>query len=616
MVNTQALKDIATILRRDVLKMTTTATSGHPTTCLSSAEILSVLFFSEMSYDTKNALNPDNDELILSKGHAAPILYSVLARSGCIDYNLNTLRSYGSPLEGHPLPTQLKWIKVATGSLGQGLGVGVGIAIASKMQKRKCRTYVLLGDSECAEGSVYEALEIASHYKLNNLCAIIDVNRLGQRGETLLGHDTQAYKKRFEGFGWNAVVIDGHNIEQIQKSLGNARKDRRPTVIIAKTLKGKGVSFLEDKEGWHGKALTEHELEKALKELKNPEMPNFKIKTPKKIRYKIKMNDNYTNPEYKLNDNIATREAYGKALVKLAKNNSLIVATDAEVGNSTHAEDLKKAYPNRFVEAYIAEQNMISMALGMSVKGYNVFASSFACFLSRAHDQIRMASISNANLTIVGSHAGSSIGEDGPSQMGLEDIAIFRALPRSIVLYPSDAVSTEKLTLLASNISGIKYIRTTRPKTPVLYNNREVFELGEFKILKQSKNDKAVIVGAGITVHEAIKAAERLSQDDVETVIVDCYCIKPFNTKRFIELVKKSGNKVVIVEDHYKEGGIGEMIMAASAGNNIEFEHLCVREMPHSGTKEKLMEIEGINDKSIIRAVKRILKLNYSMITN
>ncbi|MEK6956165.1 MAG: transketolase, partial [Nanoarchaeota archaeon] len=449
-----------------------------------------------------------------------------------------------------------------------------------------------------------------------NLCAIIDVNRLGQRGETLLGHDTSAYKKRFEGFGWNAVVIDGHNIEQLQKALGNARKDRRPTAIIAKTLKGKGVSFLEDKEGWHGKSLTEHELEKALKELKNPDMPNFKIKAPNKIQYKIKIDDTYTNPEYKINEQIATREAYGKALVKLAKGNSLILATDAEVGNSTHAEDLKKAYPNRFVEAYIAEQNMISMALGMSVKGFNVFASSFAAFLSRAHDQIRMASISNANLTIVGSHAGISIGEDGPSQMGLEDIAIFRALPRSVVLYPSDAVSTEKLTLLASNISGIKYIRTTRPKTLVIYNNREVFELGEFKILRQSKTDKAVIVGAGITVHEAIKASERLTQDDVDTAVVDCYCIKPFNGKRFVELVKKSGNKVVIVEDHYKEGGIGEMISSEVAGHGIEVEHLYIKEMPHSGTKEKLMEVHGINDKSIIRAVKRICKLNYSMITN
>ncbi len=601
------LESTADILRRDVLKMTTTACSGHPTSCMSCAEIMSVLFFSEMSYDTKNSFNQNNDEFILSKGHAAPILYSVLYRSGCIDYDLNTLRQFGSPLEGHPMPSSLKWVKVASGSLGQGLSVGVGMALACKMQKKKSRVYVLLGDSECAEGSVYEALELACHYKLNNLCAIVDVNRLGQSGETMLGHDLNSYKKRFEGFGWNVVVVNGHNIKQLIKAFGIARKEnKKPTIIISKTIKGRGVSFLEDKEGWHGKALNEAELEQALKEIPDHIMPNIKIKNPAKDSKKTKHIVNSINTSYKINDSVATRESYGKALVKLARNDYSVIAVDAEVKNSTYAEYMKNNYPNRYLEAYIAEQNMISMSLGLSVKGFNVFASSFACFLTRAHDQLRMAVLSDVSLTVVGSHAGVSIGEDGPSQMGLEDISMFRALPNSIILYPCDAVSAEKLTCLASNTKSIKYIRTTRAKTPVIYTNKDEFFINDFKVLKSSENDCAVLVGAGITLHEALKAYERLVSDNIHVAVVDLYCVKPFNSKKFLQLVKKSGSKVIVVEDHYSEGGIGEMISREFVGEGVVFEHLCINEIPHSGSKDKLMEFYGINDRAIVRTVRKI----------
>lgn len=608
MVNLNQLRDLANILRRDVLNMTTKAGSGHPTTCLSCAEIMSALFFNEMKYDTKNPFDQDNDEFILSKGHAAPILYSCLYRAGCVKKDLMTLRQFGSPYEGHPLPSALKWIKVATGSLGQGLSVGVGIALAAKLQGRKFRTYVLLGDSESAEGSVYEAFELAAHYNLNNLCAIIDVNRLGQSGETMLGHNISKYKKRFYGFGCNVISVDGYNVNQILNAFEKARKEtKKPTVILAKTFKGKGVSFLEDKEGWHGKALNEEQLKQALAELPNPKNPKIKISNPEKVKINFRKPRNVIETNYKSKEMIATREAYGKALVKLAKENDWIVATDGEVKNSTHAEEMLKVRPDRYIEAYIAEQNMVGMALGLSVKGFTVFASSFACFLSRAHDQIRMAALSNASITLVGSHAGISIGEDGPSQMGLEDLAMFRALPGSIVLYPSDAVSTEKLVQLASNVSGLKYIRITRPKTPVIYSNYDLFPLGDFKVLRSSNNDKVVVVGAGVTVHEALKANIILEKSGINICVVDCYCIKPFDNQKFLNLVKRSGNKVVVVEDHYPEGGIGEMIMYALAGENILIKSLAVKKIPHSGKPEVLLDKYGINDKAIIKAVKGLI---------
>jgi len=603
-METENLQNIANSLRRDVLSMTTVAGSGHPTSCMSCAEIMSVLFFNEMAYDIKKPSNPDNDEFILSKGHAAPILYSSLKRAGCINENLNSLRKLNSDLEGHPVPNSLKWIKVGTGSLGQGLSVGLGFAFAAKLQERTFRTYVLLGDSEIAEGSIYEALQIAGHYKLNNLCAIIDVNRLGQRGETMLGHQVEAYRRRFESFGWNSRTIDGHNLNQIINAFDEARKSERPFVIIAKTIKGKGVSFLENMGGWHGKALDKIQLKKALAEIPNKKVQKIEIKKPEKSTPKEEIRKRFENNSYRIGKEIATREAYGNALASLTKSNSNILVLDGEVSNSTMSEKVKGKNPGQFVECYIAEQNMIGMTLGLSVKGFDVFASSFSAFLTRAHDQLRMSAVSKANFTVCGSHSGISIGKDGVSQMGLEDIGMFRSLPNSTIFYPSDAVSTEKLTKLSSELKGIKYIRTTRPKTKVIYDNKEKFSVGDFKILKQSDKDKVVLVGAGITAHECIKAYKELKNKKIPAAVVDLYCIKPFNQKNFIDFVRKHGNALVVSEDHYAEGGIGEMLSSKLNNSGIKIKTIVVREIPHSGEKDELLRRYGINWEAIVRVAK------------
>ncbi len=616
----KALQDIANILRRDSLIMTTEAGSGHPTTCLSCAEIMSVLFFNEMLFDTKNPFNPDNDEFILSKGHAAPILYSALYRAGCIKYNLKSLRKINSPLEGHPIPKSLKWVKVATGSLGQGLSAGVGMALAGKLQNKNFKVYVLLGDSEIAEGSVYEALQIASHYRLKNLIAIIDANRLGQTGETMIGHNVNIYKKRFKEFGWMCLTVNGHNIEELINAFDAAKNSDRAVMIIAKTFKGKGVSFLENKNGWHGKPLNKEQLKIALEELPNPEMPKVTLKKPvAKTTYKnsVKsgksrnLKETFNIKKYSIGQEIATRQAYGNTLAELALKDNKVIAVDAEVSNSTYSEKIKEVSPEQFIETYVAEQNMIGMALGLSKKGFKVFASSFAAFLSRAHDQIRMSALSSGNFTICGSHAGVSIGPDGASQMGLEDISMFRCLPDSIVFYPSDAVSTKKIVKLCTKLKGIKYIRTTRPKTPVIYNNKENFPVGDFKVVRQSKNDVIVLAGAGITLHESLKAYEILKKEGINAAVVDIYCIKPFNHLKFKSFLKKHGNKLIIAEDHYREGGIGEMLIAVLSEEKKEFpkiKHLAITEMPHSGKKDELLDRYKINHKGIVKEAKKMLK--------
>ncbi len=609
MVNAKELQDIANLLRRDVLQMTTAAGSGHATSALSSAELITCLFFHEMSYDKDNANNHDNDEFVLSKGHAAPILYAALSRAKCIQEDIMEYRKISSSLEGHPIPSAaLPWIKAATGSLGQGLGIGIGMALAAKMQKKHYRTYVLLGDSECSEGSVWEAIQLASYYKLNNLCAIVDVNKLGQRGETMLSHNIAEYKKRFESFGWKAITINGHKISNIISALENAKKSNYPTAIIARTIKGKGVSFLEGRNGWHGKALKEDELEKALKEIPNPIMPNFEIKKPKESRKTEPRTKKPIIKNYNIGELIATREAYGTALAYLAYSNPSIISLDGEVSNSTFAEKVKEQAPNQFIECFIAEQNMISMALGLEKKGYLPFVSTFAAFLTRAHDQIRMSSISHSNMTICGSHAGVSIGEDGASQMGLEDIALFRSLPNSIVLYPCDAVSAQKLVNLASQTQGIKYIRTTRPKTPVIYNEKEEFILGDFKVLKFSNFDSVILAGSGITLHECLKAHDKLKSSGLHTAVIDIYCIKPFNAGKFIDFVKKHGNTIIVAEDHYPEGGIGEMLASLLANHNIKIKSLAVNKVPHSGTSQQLLEKYNINSDAIVKAARAIHK--------
>lgn len=603
------LQDMANIMRRDVLKITSKAGSGHPTSCMSSAEIMSVLFFDEMRYDIKNADNENNDEFVLSKGHAAPIWYSALYRAGATKKDIMTLRKSGSPFEGHPMPSSFEWVKVGTGSLGQGLSVGVGMALAALKQKKNYRTYVLLGDGEMAEGSIYEAAELAAYYNLDNLCAIVDANRLGQSGETMVGHKINEYKKRFKAFGWHAITIGGHDIEEIKEAFKNARETKgKPTAIIAKTFKGKGVSFIENKNGWHGKALNKLQLKKALEEIPNPKIPIIKIKKPKGKHYKTKKSYKPIVTNYKYGEVLATREAYGKALTKLDDLDYSLIVLDGDVRNSTYADEILEEKPEMFIKCFIAEQNMVGMATGLAAKGMDAFASTFAAFWTRAHDQIRMAALSEINITLVGSHAGTSIGQDGASQMGLDDIAMMRAMPGSTVFYPSDAVSTEKLVRTASIINGITYIRTTRPKTPIIYDNDEEFPIGDFKIVKESKNDKCVIVGAGITLHKALEAHEKLKKTGINTAVIDCYSVKPFNHKKFLRFVKKHGKKVVTVEDHYIEGGIGEMINSGINNADVESFSLAIKEIPHSGKPEVLMKKYKIDSAGVIRAVKKIIK--------
>lgn len=602
------LNDIAAVLRRDVLKMTTEAGSGHLTSCLSCAEIMSALFFHEMAYDVKNAKNPDNDEFILSKGHAAPILYSSLFRTGCIKTDLMKLRKFGSPLEGHPLPGNFDWIKVGTGSLGQGLSIGAGMALAGKMQKRNFRVYVLMGDSEVSEGSVYEAFRFASYYKLNNLCAIVDLNKLGQRGETMEGHNTESYIRRFAALGWEVSVIDGHDATQIVPAFERAKKSDKPFVIIARTVKGKGISFLEGKNGWHGKALNKTEMKKALSEIPNVKMPKIKIEKPKKSKVAEIKSEEIKLKKYKIDEEIATREAYGDFLAAIVKVEPRTVVLDAEVSNSTFAEKARDARPESFVECFIAEQNMISVSSGLSIKGFRVFASTFAAFLTRAHDQLRMASLSSIPLTVCGSHSGVSIGDDGASQMGLDDIAMFRAFPNSAIFYPSDAVSCSQILANSLQKKGINYLRTTRAKTPVIYGGKENFPVGDFKILRESGKDKVVLAGAGITLHETLKAHSILLKNKIETAVVDLYCIKPFNEKKFINFVKAHGGKIVIAEDHYAEGGIGEMLSEIVENENFKVKHLAVREIPHSGKSEELLKKYEIDADAIVRAAKDLIK--------
>ncbi len=609
---TGKLERIATALRRDVLVMTTAAKSGHPTSCMSAAELMAALFFSELSYDPKDPHHPGNDEFVLSKGHAAPVLYAALAHAGAVTTPLVDLRKFGSPLEGHPMPSVFPWAKVATGSLGQGPSVGVGMAFAFRMRKQKNRVYVLCGDSEVAEGSVYEALMLAVHEKLDNLCLIVDVNRLGQTGETMQGHDISSYADRFAGFGAHVLIIDGHDIPTIKRAFSAARKKRGvPTVILARTYKGKGVSFLEDKEGWHGRALDEGQLSKALAELPASGIGIVGVKGPHAVqkgaaRHKALK----ASPKYRKGDMVATRQAYGNALLLFAKQSKEVIALDGEVQNSTFSISVQKGRPSQFVQCYIAEQDMVGIALGLAVMGMRPFVSTFGAFLSRAADQIRMASLSSATMIVCGSHAGVSIGEDGPSQMALEDLSLFRALLDSTVLYPSDAVAAERLLERAAANKGITYIRTGRPKTPVIYPASGRFPIGGFKVHPASGKDQMVIVGAGITLYEALAAQAALAKEKVFATVVDCYSVKPFDAKAFARLVRKTGDAVLVAEDHYPEGGIGEMIASALASEGVtaSFASLAVRKPAHSGPKDRLLAAQGIDAAGIARAAEKLMR--------
>ena len=606
-VDDATLHRMAQKLRRLCLESTAEAGSGHPTSCMSCAELVSVLFFHEMRFDPRDPSGKDADIFVLSKGHAAPILWAVLKEAGCIQDDLNTLRRYDSPLEGHPTP-RVPWVRVATGSLGQGICAGAGMSWARKLGKSGGRVYVLLGDGEAAEGSVWEAAEFAAFYKLDNLCAIIDVNRLGQSGPTMYQHDLQPYEARLRGFGWEVVAVDGHDAAAVREAFGRARAAAgKPFAVLARTVKGKGVSFLEDKEGWHGKPVKKgEELQKAVAELGDTsvaiavEPRRYPSPTPQPRKEPSLV------PEYQFGQEVATREAYGNALARLARTCPQVVAIDGDTKNSTFAEKFKDAAPERFAEAYIAEQNMVGAALGMSTEGHIPFASTFACFMTRAYDFIRMASYSQpSHLVLCGSHAGVSIGEDGPSQMALEDLAMMRAITGSTVLYPSEAVSAERLVEAAARTPGIVYIRTTRPKTKVLYGNDEAFPVGGSKTLRSGPKDAVTIVAAGITVPEALKAHDALGKEGIAARVIDLYSIKPVDTATLVRAAEETRG-IVTVEDHSVFGGLGEAVLSA-VGGRVRVEVLGVRELPRSGKAEELMKTHGIDAQAIVSAARTVV---------
>ncbi len=605
------LEAIAKLIRYYSLVMSTEAGSGHPTSSLSAADLMTgLLFGGTFRYDLDDPSHPNNDRLIFSKGHASPLFYSLWAAAGAVsEQELLSFRKFGSPLEGHPTPA-FRYTEAATGSLGQGLSIGVGMALNAKyLDKLPYRTYVLLGDSEMAEGSQWEAMEIAAHYKLSNLIGIMDVNRLGQRGETMNGHDLDVYRDRVAAFGWGAVVIDGHNITQIVSAFEKVRDiTDRPVMLIAKTLKGKGVSFIEDKNGWHGKPLKKDELPKALDELGPVDKSiTGQITKPENIRPGHRPAQQTRPVSYTGEKPVATRHAYGSSLVRISPRFPDLVVLDAEVSNSTFSELFKEVRHERFFEMYIAEQNMIGTALGLSLRNKIPFVSTFAAFLTRAFDQIRMCQYSRSNVKFCGSHAGVSIGEDGSSQMGLEDIAMFRTLLDSVVLYPSDAVSTDKLVELMAGHKGLAYIRTTRKDTPILYRNDEYFKIGGSKILKSSRNDVATVVAAGITLHEALKAYEELKKEGLAIRVIDLYSIKPIDTETLRQAADDTG-ALITVEDHFAAGGLGEAVQSALAEQPVPVYSLCVRKMPKSGKPNELLELEGISAKAIKAKVKEIAK--------
>ncbi len=709
------LQQLAKLIRYYILKSTTIAGSGHATSSLSAVELTTVLFSKYFHYDLKNPQNLANDRFILSKGHGSPLLYSLFTAFGAItEKELLTLRKFTSRLEGHPVP-RFPYADVASGSLGQGLSVGVGMALAlnkvyqvssvkcqelgsiknqaSRLQlpeqssggqasikkidnmthdtlthdaAQKPRVFVLLGDGELAEGQNWEAIEMAAYYKLNNLIAILDVNRLGQSQETILGHDVQTYANRVASFGWRTYVVEnGHDLELIDKAyqmiIKQSQTSSKPAMLIAKTIKGKGVSFLEDKDGWHGIPLSEEQLEQALKELgkidnkisgkiqepvyvipakagilRSPirsgmtknENPKYKISRLNGIHDAVFAHSSQTasgpDTKYQIGEQMATRKAYGNALVRLGKIYPDIVVLDGDVQNSTYTSLFAKQFPDRFFEMFIAEQNLVSAAVGLAKLGFKPHIATFGAFLTRAFDQIRMAALSQANLVICGSHAGVSIGQDGPSQMGLEDLAMFRSVQGSTVLYPADGVATEKLLEQANFTEGIVYIRTARPATPVLYNNDEQFEIGGSKIFVSSvkrhvssdkkKNmtrdtlthDTITIITAGITVIEALKAQQELAKENIGVTILDCYCLKPID-KTSLQSLAKNAKAIITVEDHYPQGGLGDAVLEALA----TVEHppvykLAVGKVPRSGKPEELLDYEGINSKAIIDQVRKI----------
>jgi transketolase len=608
-----ALKNVATRLRIDSVISTSEAGSGHPTSCASAADLVAALFFSEMRYDPRNPQNPDNDRFVLSKGHAAPILYSAWAEVGLLKReDLLTLRRFDSDLEGHPTP-RLSFVDVATGSLGQGICAAIGMALNARRIKSDYRTYVLLGDGESAEGSVWEAAEAGAHDRLDALCGITDVNGLGQSGASIWDHDMEAYASKWNAFGWHAIVIDGHDLTAILAAFDEARRTKgRPTMILARTLKGKGIPVAEGKSGWHGKAFKKGpELDGVLKDLQSQMVPEDEAAQlpdgPRTRRDNSRLagparKGTVGTPAYKLGDTVATREAFGTALAKLGDGDERIVALDGDVKNSTFSERFEEKHPDRFYQNFIAEQVMIGSAMGLAARGAIPFPSTFAAFLTRAYDFIRMACISNANIKVSGSHAGVSIGEDGPSQMALEDLAMMRAQPNMTVLYPCDAMSTERLLELMAYHPGPAYMRTSRPKTPVIYGPDEKFAIGGLKIVRESPKDTATVIGAGITVFEALKAYDQLQKIGISVRVVDLYSLQPIDSRSLLRCARET-KRIITVEDHYAAGGIGDAVAACVAGSGFVVERLCVREIPRSGMPDQLVDHYGISSRHIVAAV-------------
>lgn len=608
--------DVAAQLRVDSIRASTSAGSGHPTSSMSAADLLAVLVSRHLRYDWDHPELATNDHLIFSKGHASPLLYAVYKAVGVIsDAELMSgYRRFGSRLEGHPTPI-LPWVDVATGSLGQGLPDGVGIALAGKyLDKLPYRTWVLCGDSELAEGSIWEALDKASHYRLSNLIAIFDVNRLGQRGATELGWDVDQYGRRASAFGCRVLIIDGHDLAAIDEALATAGHldGDRPTVIVAKTIKGAGFSEVADSPDWHGKPLPPEMAERAIRELggergitvRGP-LPDPAENTPAAAATRTARQPSTT---YEIDSKVATRKAYGEALVTVGSQDPKVVALDAEVSNSTHADLFKAAYPERFFEMFIAEQQMVAAATGLAVRGYKPYASTFAAFLTRAFDFIRMAAISGVDLRLSGSHAGVEIGADGPSQMALEDLAMMQAVHGSTVLYPSDATSAAALVAAMAETSGISYLRTTRGNYPVLYSAGEVFPIGGSKIVRSSDNDAVTLIGAGVTLHQALIAAEQLAVEGIAARVIDCYSIKPIDDSTIAEAARATAGRIVVAEDHHPEGGLGAAVVMSLSRSGLSaarVTHLAVRGMPGSGTGPELLSWAGIDADSIATAARR-----------
>jgi transketolase len=604
------VRELAQQLRVDSIRCSTAAGSGHPTSSMSAADLMAVLMARYFRYDWQRPDNPANDHLIFSKGHASPLLYSMFKAAGVVsdDELINGYRRFGSRLEGHPTPA-LPWVDVATGSLGQGLPDGVGVALAGRyLDELPYRVWVLCGDSEMAEGSMWEAFDKAAYYRLANLTAIVDVNRLGQRGPTELGWDLDTYAKRMEGFGCRAIPIDGHDLGEIDNALASVDDAGQPTVILARTRKGRGFSEVEDREGWHGRPLPAEMAERAIVELGGERHLMVSGPQPEDGSVHVRPSGEVSLPRYELGAKVATRLAFGEALAAVGARSD-VVALDGEVGNSTHAEEFAKAYPERYFEMFIAEQQLVATAAGLSVRGYVPFAATFAAFFTRAYDFIRMSAISEANIRLCGSHAGVEIGADGPSQMALEDLAMMRAVHGSTVVYPSDAASAAYLVQEMAERTGIVYMRTTRGAYPVLYGPEEAFPIGSARLVRSSPDDQVTLAGAGVTLHNCLAAADQLGRDGIHARVLDLYSVKPIDTEALLAAAAATGDRLVVAEDHYPAGGIGSAVLEAfnDAGHPIQIAHLAVRGLPGSGTPQELMESAGISASHIVQAAREIL---------